>query len=214
MDYIKLGKILHETSRSPVINWKNKSILKKLKKSKKDRVEFSRYLFNQDDNHGYFALLNNLTKNIDDDGIVVEVGNREGLGILSIFDSLKENQTFFSIDIIDDIRFVSGDILKDNRVNILNDFNSLDQLKVANSFKEKSISLIFFDTLHTYEQIVKEIEVWSPYLKNDCVILVDDIRPVMEDRTKWKWHQEVKFRFKYDVTEWAHNDTGFGVYLK
>lgn len=213
MDYINLGKILHETSRSPVINWKNKSILKKLKKNKKDRAEFSRYLFNQDDNHGYFALLKNLTKNIDNDGIIVEVGNREGLGILSIFDGLKENQTF-SIDIIDDIRFVSDDILKDNRVNIINDFNSLDKLKVANSFKEKSISLIFFDTIHTYEQIVKEIEVWSPYLKDGCVILVDDIRPVMEDRTKWKWHQEVNYRFKYDVTEWAHNDTGFGVYLK
>ena len=26
--------------------------------------------------------------------------------------------------------------------------------------------------------------------------------------TKWKFHKE------YDVTKWAHNPTGFGVYLK
>ena len=51
-------------------------------------------------------------------------------------------------------------------------------------------------------------------MKDNCVVVVDDIRPSMPGRTKWKWHQEVDIANKYDVTEWAHNDTGFGVYLK
>ena len=25
---------------------------------------------------------------------------------------------------------------------------------------------------------------------------------------------ELDYTYKYDVTEWAHNDTGYGVYLK
>jgi predicted O-methyltransferase YrrM len=213
MDYKKLGEILHETSRDPYINWNNKSNLRLLKKNKKERKLFSGYLFNEDDNHGYFALLHNLTGKIESDGIIVEVGNREGLGILSIYDNLKDDQMLYSIDIVDDIRFINNEILNDNRVKIINDFNSLDIEKISNTFEEQSISLIFFDTIHTYEQILSEIKAWSPFLKDDCVILVDDIRPFME-HTKWQWHNDVNFQFKYDVTEWAHNPTGFGVYLK
>ena len=46
------------------------------------------------------------------------------------------------------------------------------------------------------------------------VMLIDDIRPSMPGRTKWRFHTELDYTYKHDVTEWAHNDTGFGVYLK
>ena len=29
-----------------------------------------------------------------------------------------------------------------------------------------------------------------------------------------EFHTELDYTYKYDVTEWAHNDTGYGVYLK
>ena len=51
-------------------------------------------------------------------------------------------------------------------------------------------------------------------MKDDCVMLIDDIRPCMPGRTKWRFHTELDYTYKYDVTEWAHNDTGYGVYLK
>ena len=155
-----------------------------------------------------------LTAQLDDDAIIVELGNREGLGILSIYDALKENQTFYTLDIIHDIRFINDKIKNDSRVYILNDFDSLDEGRVDSTFEKKSISMIFMDTIHTYEQLVEEYRIWGPYLKDNCVVVVDDIRPSMPGRTKWKWHQEVDIANKYDVTEWAHNDTGFGVYLK
>ena len=151
---------------------------------------------------------------MDDDAIIVELGNREGLGILSIYDALKENQTFYTLDIIHDIRFINDKIKNDSRVYILYDFDSLDEGRVDSTFEKKSISMIFMDTIHTYEQLVEEYRIWGPYLKDNCVVVVDDIRPSMPGRTKWKWHQEVDIANKYDVTEWAHNDTGFGVYLK
>ena len=76
--------------------------------------------------------------------------------------------------------------------------------------------MIFFDTLHTYVQISQEYIIWEPYLKDDCVMLIDDIRPVSPDRTKWRFHEIITpaLSSAIDVTEWAHNDTGFGAYLK
>ena len=208
MDKNFLEKIIEKTKSNPYIGWKDRTILKKIEN---DNV-YSIFIFNKDGNHGYYSLLSNLVSHID--GIVVEVGNREGLGILSMFNGLKEDQLFYSIDVIDDIRFVPEKIVNDSRVRILNDFNSLDASRINSEFDFKSISLIFFDTIHTYEQISEECKIWNPYLKDDCVILIDDIRDSQFDRTKWRFHKEVEYSSKYDVTEWAHNPTGFGVYIK
>ena len=151
---------------------------------------------------------------IRDRGTIVELGNREGLGILSIYDALQPNSEFYTLDIVDDVRFVNDKIKNDPRVHILNDFDALDSDRVSKTFEKKSISMIFLDTIHTYEQVLSELIVWKQYMKDDCVMLVDDIRPSMPGRTKWRFHTELDYTYKYDVTEWAHNDTGFGVYLK
>ena len=205
-----IDKIIEECSQSPYIKWNDDSLLDLIRN---DNV-YNVFIFNKDGNHGYFSLLNRTTANLDDNAIIVELGNREGLGILSVYDAMKENQTFYTLDIVNDIRFIGDKIRNDDRVKILNDFDALDSDRVKREFKEKSISLIFMDTIHTYEQLKAEYEIWGPYLKDDCIIMVDDIRPSMPGRTKWKWHVETPFSQKYDVTEWAHNDTGFGVYVK
>ena len=205
-----IDKIIEECSQSPYIKWNDDSLLDLIRN---DNV-YNVFIFNKDGNHGYFSLLNRTTANLDDDAIIVELGNREGLGILSVYDAMKENQTFYTLDIVNDIRFIGDKIRNDDRVKILNDFDALDSERVKREFKEKSISLIFMDTIHTYEQLKAEYEVWGPYLKDDCIIMVDDIRPSMPGRTKWQWYVETPFSQKYDVTEWAHNDTGFGVYVK
>ena len=205
-----IDKIIEECSQSPYIEWNDDSLLDLIRN---DNV-YNVFIFNKDGNHGYFSLLNRTTANLDDDAVIVELGNREGLGILSVYDAMKENQTFYTLDIVNDIRFIGDKIRNDDRVKILNDFDALDSERVKREFKEKSISLIFMDTIHTYEQLKAEYEIWGPYLKDDCIIMVDDIRPSMPGRTKCQWHVETPFTQKYDVTEWAHNDTGFGVYVK
>jgi len=210
MNNLILEDVISSTESSPYIKWNDESLLELIK----DDNVYNVFMFNKDGNHGYFSLLHNLTSNLDDDAIIVELGNREGLGILSIYDALKENQTFYTLDVVDDVRFINNKIKNDKRISILNDFDALDSARVSNTFKEKSISMVFMDTIHTYEQLDMEYKIWGPYLKDDCVIIVDDIRPSMPGRTKWKWHTEVDIANKYDVTEWAHNDTGFGVYLR
>ena len=208
MNNTKLEKIISETQSSPYIKWNNSSLADWCRAD----GEFSVYLFNRDGNHGYFSLLHNLTSNVE--GKIVELGNREGLGILSIYDALSENSELYTLDIVDDVRFINDKIKNDSRVHILNDFNSLDSDRIEKTFEKKSISMIFLDTIHTYEQVTQEFKLWEPYMKDDCVMLIDDIRDYMPGRTKWRFHTELDYTYKYDVTEWAHNDTGFGVYLK
>jgi len=208
MNNTTLEKIISDTQSNPYIKWNDETLTSIIKNNN----EFSGYLFNKDGNHGYFSLLHNLTSNID--GTIVELGNREGLGILSIYDALQSDSEFYTLDIVNDNRFVTEKIKNDSRVKILNDFDSLNSDRVSKTFEKKSISMIFLDTIHTYEQVLAEFILWEPYMKDDCVMLVDDIRPSMPGRTKWRFHTELNYTYKYDVTEWAHNDTGYGVYLK
>ena len=208
MNNTTLEKIISETQSSPYIKWNDESLADLIRY---DNV-YNVFIFNKDGNHGYFSLLHNLTSNIE--GTIVELGNREGLGILSIYDALSENSELYTLDIVDDVRFINDKIKSDSRVHILNDFNSLDINRIEKTFEKKSISMIFLDTIHTYEQVSLEFKLWEPYMKDDCVMLIDDIRDYMPGRTKWRFHTELDYTYKYDVTEWAHNDTGYGVYLK
>ena len=208
MNHTTLEKIISDTQSSPYIKWNDESLADLIRN---DNV-YNVFIFNKDGNHGYFSLLHNLTSNIE--GTIVELGNREGLGILSIYDALSENSELYTLDIVDDVRFINDKIKSDSRVHILNDFNSLDSDRIEKTFEKKSISMIFLDTIHTYEQVLEEFKLWEPYMKDDCVMLIDDIRPSMTGRTKWRFHTELDYTYKYDVTEWAHNDTGYGVYLK
>ena len=208
MNNTTLEKIISETQSSPYIKWNDESLADLIRY---DNV-YNVFIFNKDGNHGYFSLLHNLTSNIE--GTIVELGNREGLGILSIYDALSENSELYTLDIVDDVRFINDKIKSDSRVHILNDFNSLDANRIEKTFEKKSISMIFLDTIHTYEQVSLEFKLWEPYMKDDCVMLIDDIRDYMPGRSKWRFHTELDYTYKYDVTEWAHNDTGYGVYLK
>ena len=208
MNNTTLEKIISDTQSSPYIKWNDESLADLIRN---DNV-YNVFIFNKDGNHGYFSLLHNLTSNIE--GTIVELGNREGLGILSIYDALSENSELYTLDIVDDVRFINDKIKSDSRVHILNDFNSLDVDRIEKTFDKKSISMIFLDTIHTYEQVTQEFKLWEPYMKDDCVMLIDDIRDYMPGRTKWRFHTELDYTHKYDVTEWAHNDTGYGVYLK
>ena len=203
-----LERIISDTQSSPYIKWNDESLADLIR----DDNVYNVFIFNKDGNHGYFSLLHNLTSNIE--GTIVELGNREGLGILSIYDALSENSELYTLDIVDDVRFINDKIKSDSRVKILNDFDALDSDRVSKTFEKKSISMIFLDTIHTYEQVLAEFQLWEAYMEDDCVMLIDDIRPSMEGRTKWRFHKELNYTYKYDVTEWAHNDTGFGVYLK
>ena len=166
MNNTTLEQIISDTQSSPYIKWNDESLADLIRN---DNV-YNVFIFNKDGNHGYFSLLHNLTSNIE--GTIVELGNREGLGILSIYDALSENSELYTLDIVDDVRFINDKIKSDSRVKILNDFDALDSDRVSKTFEKKSISMIFLDTIHTYEQVLAEFILWEPYMKDDCVMSV------------------------------------------
>ena len=100
MNNLELEKIISDTQSEPYIKWNNPSLADWCRID----GEFSVYLFNKDGNHGYFSLLHNLSSNIE--GIIVELGNREGLWILSIYDALRPKSELYTLDIVDDVRLL------------------------------------------------------------------------------------------------------------
>ena len=95
------------------------------------------------------TLLHNLTSNIEEN--IVELGNREGLGILSIYDALSKNSELYTLDIVDDVRFINNKIKSDSRVHILNDFNQ--EIFLNNSYMNKLLRNLNYGNL--IEMIVR-----------------------------------------------------------
>ena len=191
------------------VNWNNPELIGLISPNS----EHYQYITNADGTHGYFWLLHKLAGYVD--GTIVELGNRRGCSTLAIYDALKEDQKFYSFDIVDDCRYVPSEVKEDERVTIDNNFDSLDAEKIRVNFEKKSVSMLFCDTIHTYEQIKAEYDTWEPYLTDDAIIIVDDIRDDFsssDPRTKWRFHEEWKGD-KFDVTDYAHA-SGFGIYLK
>ena len=206
----------------------HKTFIKGLAKTKSKKVKWNnpnvtrlispgeahyKYITNADGKHGYFWLLHKLAGHVD--GTIVELGNRRGCSTLAIYDALKEGQKFYSYDIINDCRYIPPEVREDERVTIDNSFDSIDSQKIKAVFDEKSVSMLFCDTIHTYEQVKAEYDTWKPYLTDDAIIIVDDIRDDFgssDPRTKWRFHEEWEGD-KFDVTDYAH-ESGFGIYLK
>ena len=205
----------HNTFINKIIKLKNKTVQwndTNLTRLIAPGTEHHGYITNQDGTHGYFWYLHKLTEHVD--GTVVELGNRRGCSTLAIYDALKEGQSFYSFDIENDCRYITPEVWDDSRVVIENDFDSLDAERIERTFEKNSIAMLFADTIHTFEQIKAEYDLWKPYMKDDCILVVDDIvsdYDSSDPRTKGQFHDEWT-GIKFDVTSTAHQ-SGFGIYL-
>ncbi len=202
---MNIKKIIKEIQNNPYVEWVDDSYLSIVK----NNSEFLTYITNsnmpgQGHVHGYIPLFGKLIKELEDDAIVVELGNREGLSTLSAINYLKERQQFFSVDIIEDLRFVPTDIKNKNNVNFI--FGDCLSKETINKIPNE-ISLIFLDTIHTYDQVKKEFETYKDKLKDGAIILIDDIN--INDKGVFfnEWKGE-----KYDLTDWCHL-SGFGLLI-
>lgn len=199
---MELKELIDYTEKNKTIVWNNENLIKGI------GDEYEKYLSNhtfpQGKVHGYFTLIHNLIKELPDDAVIVELGNREGMSTLAIYDALKPNQKFYTIDIIKDLRVLPKEFFNDSRVNIINgDCTSND---VVSLFDDESIDFLFSDTIHYYEQVDKEFKSYKRKLKNDAIIYVDDIRLNNKGQFFTEWKGE-----KYDLGAWAH-ESGFGCF--
>lgn len=197
-----LKKIIDYTENNQDISWNNVNYLNGIDDEYNQYL--TNYTFEQGKVHGYFTLTHNIIKNLPDDAIIVELGNREGMSTLAIYDALKPKQKFYTIDIVRDLRLMPETFFNDDRVNIIYNDCVIDE--VVGLFKDKSIDFLFSDTIHHYAQIEKEFAVYKNKMKEGSILFVDDIK--LNDKGLFfdKWVGE-----KYTLGAWCH-ESGFGCF--
>lgn len=198
-------EVLQHTVENPVItNWYKSESLKNFENDEWATKCVLNNHINAGYTHGYFTLLHNIVSNLKQDSIIVELGSREAISDVCIIDALKETQQYYSVDIIYDYRFVNKDLITNNVHIIIGDClttNTINQIP-------DGIDLIFFDTIHTYQQVKSEFDLYKNKMNDGCIILIDDIK--LND--KGRFFDEVDLE-KYDISDLCHNISGFGALI-
>jgi hypothetical protein len=201
---MNFNEVLQKTTDNPVIEW--------IKSNSLDNIKNDIWALNCITNnhigagytHGYFTILHNIVKSLQDDAVIVELGSREAMSDVAIIDALKDTQQYYSVDIIYDYRYLNMDLVKTNTKIIIADcleHTTIEQIP-------DGIDLLFLDTIHTYDQVKKEYDYYRSKLNDGCIILIDDIK--LND--KGRFFHEVDLE-KYDISDLCHNVSGFGALI-
>lgn len=153
---------------------------------------------------GYYQFLPPLIKHIKPKQIV-ELGGAMGASALMMLSAMPKDSRLYSITLEEhglEFSFVKEKY--QNFVPIVGD--DLDLANWPNSLKLSNTDLWFFDSEHTYDQLVSEINLYKPYFKKGAVILVDDIHLNEEMYRAWLEFPGDKF----DATAWLHW-SGYGI---
>lgn len=135
---------------------------------------------------------------------VVELGGAMGVWDICILHSLPKDSHLWSITLPEDGKEFSY------VVDTYQNFHPVvgDDLNLSSWPKELDLSktdLWFFDTIHTNEQVTKELRLYTPFFKKGAVLLFDDIR-TNDMFTMWE-----KLPYdKHENTDPCHY-TGFGI---
>lgn len=168
-----------------------------------DSLNFD-FLTNKNGVAGYYPWLKLLAAN-SDAKLIVELGNRYGVSTVALFAGMKENQTLISIDIVKDQRYVTNEMIKDERIKLVwGDCLNLKTYLDHNIDIPIDIDILWTDTIHYYDQVKAEYDVYEPLLADEALIIIDDIRV----NDKGRFYNEITHS-KQDLTELCHS-SGFG----
>lgn len=87
-----------------------------------------------------------------------------------------------------------------------------DSVELAEQMKQP-VDILFIDTLHTYEQTMKEYNAWLPHLSDKAVICLDDLFRKEGMGQAWAEMPEPKLRLD-TLHDGAECGGGFGVVWK
>lgn len=138
---------------------------------------FCDYMYDRPKGSGkYYALFSEFVRRAELKTIV-ELGNREGAGILAFYSGMKANPAadihLYTIDLISDLRLLSEDIRRAENIHYI--YGDVLEASVYKRFRGKAIDILFCDTIHTAKQLYKEWKIYEPYLADEAVIFVDDV---------------------------------------
>jgi predicted O-methyltransferase YrrM len=153
---------------------------------------------------GYLKFMPALIKKL---GIknILELGNREGLSTLSIWDHLPLDGHFISIDIEKDLRYCPEAMFTDPRVRFI--YGDVSDPQIYNGVYPDQIEFMFMDTIHYEFQVTDEFEANQFYLADKALVAIDDIH--LND--KGKFFEKLPYQ-KWDLTELCHA-SGWGLFL-
>lgn len=135
---------------------------------------------------------------------IVELGGAMGVSALMMLHTLPQESKLYSITLEEhglEFSFIADKY--ENFVPVVG--NDLDLSVWPKDLDLSKTDLFFFDSLHTTEQITKELELYSPFFKKGAILLFDDIR-MPELWTVWE-----KLPYdKLEITNPCHW-SGFGI---
>jgi len=143
---------------------------------------------------------------------VIELGGAMGVWSLCVLHTLPSDSMLYSITLPEgglELSYIVDDYPNFKGI-IGNDLN-IDYWKGVDLHKT---DIWYFDSLHTPEHLTKELELYSPYFKKDCLIIFDDVRsfglyPVWTDVISGKYGE----MSTYEATDPLHF-TGYGLAKK
>lgn len=153
---------------------------------------------------GYYRLLPVLIDYLNSKQ-VVELGGAMGAASLMILSALPKDSRLYSITLEEGGQEFS--FVKENYPNFVPIVG--DDLILTNWPKELDLNktdLWFFDSLHTYDQLHSELELYKPFFKKGAIILVDDIHMSEEMFRAWTEFPGDKF----DASVYLHH-SGYGI---
>ncbi len=136
---------------------------------------------------------------------IVELG-----GAMGVWDLMALNGTYQDFD-LHSITLAEGGLEFSYVVDKYPNFHPIvgDDLVLSNwgDLNLHDTDLWFFDSLHTPEQLKKELDLYSPFFKKGAVIMFDDIRSF----GLWEvWREFVEGKESLEVTDPCHY-SGFGL---
>lgn len=137
---------------------------------------------------------------------IVELGGAMGMWALCVLHTLPSDSKLYSITLAEgglEFKFVVDKY--ENFYPIVGDDLDMNNWKGINL---NQTDIWYFDSLHTYEQLTKELNLYSPFFKKGAILLFDDIHQNEGMERAWREIQET-YETK-DLTDPCHW-TGWGI---
>jgi predicted O-methyltransferase YrrM len=182
----------------------DKKYLNKMDEDNPVDKQFLSFIEGLGEGEHYLTFLNYLIKKVRPKTIV-ELGNREGMSTLCIYDAIKKvGGNFYTVDIERDQRYCPDVMYQDKQVTFLwGDVSSIDILKKI----PHEIDFLFSDTIHYNFQIQDEFAIYQHFLADTALVAIDDIH--LND--KGVFFDEIVYD-KWDLTNLCHS-SGWGLFL-
>lgn len=109
------------------------------------------------------------------DGTVLQCGVRDGLATAALLYGVQRGDGhLFSVDMHPGYAgYFESD--KWTFVNAYSDDTQKIETKIIEKGYEPKLDLVYLDTVHSYEQVFRELITWAPYVKADGKILVQSV---------------------------------------